>query len=381
MRADGAARGRTMNVEQVRYSEGRWHGVSALDAGWVLCFGSTDVISDAAVIAEVARRYPQAMTMGCSTAGSVEGARIYDDAMSVTAVRFDHTRVRVEAIDLPGPGAAGAAGAELARRLTAPDLVHVFLLSEGIHVNGSALLAGLRSALPAVVTVSGGLAADGTRMARTVVLAGATVGSDRVVAAALYGSHLQARCGSLGGWDPFGPERIITRSIGNVVYELDEQPALALYERYLGTHALGLPRSGLLFPLELRAPDGGPSVTRTLLAVDRAAGSITFAGDMPTGHVARLMRANIDRLVDGATGAARACGSGRGAALGLVVSCAGRRVVMGQRTEEELDALVGELGHIPMTGFYSNGEISPAGLLACSLHNQTMTLTTLAELA
>lgn len=164
-----------------------------------------------------------------------------------------------------------------------------------------------------------------------------------------------------------------------MLYELDEQPALALYERYLGPHAEGLPRSGLLFPLEVRPPDGGPSVTRTLLAVDRAAGSITFAGDMPTGHVARLMRANIDRLVDGATGAARACGAAPASALGLVVSCAGRRIVMGQRTEEELDAVVAELGQLPLTGFYSNGELSTAGGEACSLHNQTMTITTLAE--
>ena len=48
-------------------------------------------------------------------------------------------------------------------------------------------------------------------------------------------------------------------------------------------------------------------------------------------------------------------------------------------TREQLDALVAELGLIPMTGFYSNGEISPTGFAACALHNQTMTLTTLQE--
>ncbi len=266
-----------MNVEQVRYSDGRWHGDSALDAGWVLCFGGPEVMAAPEVRAEVARRYPGGLVMGCSTAGSIEGARIYDDAMVVAAVRFAHTRVRIEAIDLARTTGDDGAGAELARRLASPDLVHVFLLSEGIHVNGTALLAGLQAGLPASVTVSGGLAADGTHMTRTVVLTSDAVGSDRVVAAGLYGPRLRVRCGSLGGWDPFGPERIITRSRGNVLYELDEQPALALYERYLGPHAAGLPRSGLLFPLELRSPDGDASVTRTLLGVDRAAGSITFA--------------------------------------------------------------------------------------------------------
>jgi hypothetical protein len=368
-----------VNVEQVRYSEGRWHGASGLDASWVLCFGGTEVVADPALRAELVRRYPNATLMGCSTAGTVEGARIYDDAAVVTAVRFDHTRVRVEAIGLDGADGSYAAGAELGRRLAAPELVHVFLLSEGIHVNGSALVAGLLSGLPGTVTVSGGLAADGARMSSTVVLTDGGAATDRVVAAGFYGGRVRVRCGSLGGWDPFGPERIITRASGNVVYELDEQPALALYERYLGAHAAGLPASGLLFPLEVRPPDGGGAVTRTLLAVDRAAGSITFAGDMPTGHVARLMRANIDRLVDGATGAARACAEVAGAELALVVSCAGRRIVMGQRTEEELDALATALGGATMTGFYSNGELSPAGCEPCTLHNQTMTITTLWE--
>jgi hypothetical protein len=339
-----------------------------LDAGWVLCFGGPEVMAAPEVRAEVARRYPGGLVMGCSTAGSIEGARIYDDAMVVAAVRFAHTRVRIEAIDLARTTGDDGAGAELARRLASPDLVHVFLLSEGIHVNGTALLAGLQAGLPASVTVSGGLAADGAHMTRTVVLTSDAVGSDRVVAAGLYGPRLRVRCGSLGGWDPFGPERIITRSRGNVLYELDEQPALALYERYLGPHAAGLPRSGLLFPLEV--PAAG---RRTVRDPDAP-------GGRSRGRVDHLRRRHADRprraadarqhrpaWFDGATGAARACAASPTGALGLVVSCAGRRIVMGQRTEEELDAVVAELGQLPLTGFYSNGELSTdrrRGLLA-----------------
>ena len=368
-----------MLVEQVRYRSGHWHGASALDATWVLAFGATDVLRDPAVVAELARRYPRAALQGCSTAGAVEGTRIDDDTLTVTAIRFADTRVRVEAVALDAGGGAHAVGAELARRLAAPDLVHVFVLSEGIDVNGTALIDGLHDVLPPTVTVSGGLAADGARMTHTVVLAGHDAVGGRVSAAGLYGVGLEVRCGSLGGWAPFGPERVITRSAGNVLQELDDQPALELYQRYLGSHADELPQSGLLFPLELRPPDGGAPVTRTLLAIDRNAGSITFAGDMPVGHVVRLMHSNIDRLVDGATAAAQACAAPAHPELAVIVSCAGRRVVMGQRTEEELEALTAVLGAVPMCGFYSNGELSPAGAEPCALHNQTMTVTTLRE--
>lgn len=187
----------------------------------------------------------------------------------------------------------------------------------------------------------------------------------------------------MGGWDPFGPERLVTRSRRNVLYELDGQRALDLYVRYLGEHAAGLPATGLLFPLALRSHEGADSVVRTILSVDEMAGSLTFAGDIPEGMRARLMKANFDRLIDGATGAAR--GSiGRDAAppeLALLISCVGRKLVLKQRIEEEVEAVREIVGpRATLAGFYSYGEISPAASGApCALHDQTMTITILSE--
>ena len=189
---------------------------------------------------------------------------------------------------------------------------------------------------------------------------------------------------SKGGWDRFGPERTVTRSEGNVLFELDGKPALDLYKTYLGERASGLPATALLFPLALRARAGEEkSLVRTILAVDESARSLTFAGDVPQGSLAQLMRANFDRLVDGAEGAALMtrgrCGKGR-STLAVAISCVGRRLVLGERTEEELEA-VGDV--LPegarVLGFYSYGEISPFATGRCDLHNQTMTLTTLQE--
>jgi hypothetical protein len=127
-------------------------------------------------------------------------------------------------------------------------------------------------------------------------------------------------------------------------------------------------------------------VVRTILAVDKAEQSLTFAGDVPAGAYARLMKANFDRLIDGAHGAAEhavAAPGGVAPGLALLISCVGRRLVLHQRVEEEIEAAREVLGvGVTFAGFYSYGEISPFTPQArCELHNQTMTITTLGERA
>jgi hypothetical protein len=196
--------------------------------------------------------------------------------------------------------------------------------------------------------------------------------------------------GSAGGWDEFGPRRRITRATGNVLYELDGEPALDLYERYLGEEeSKGLPGTALLFPLLIRDPDKpGEDVVRTILAIDRTARSMTFAGDVPEGWFAQLMRGNFDRLAAGAAEAARQARSGLGTngdqhGLAVLVSCIGRRLLMGQHVIDEVEAAGIELGsRMSRVGFYSYGEISPHSASGiCQLHNQTMTVTTITEAA
>jgi len=341
-------------------------------------------VEDAAVIEEVARRYSRAAIVGCSTAGEICGNRVFDDTLVATGIRFDRTRVQLASIDLRSVPGSREAGAALAQVLEAPDLAHVLVLSDGLQVNGSELTAGLCARLPRDVSITGGLAADGSRFERTIVVAGREARSGIIAAVGFYGSRLRVGYGSLGGWDPFGPERIVTRSAANILYELDGQPALALYRRYLGDYAKDLPSSGLLFPLLVRVGDEDPGVVRTLLAINEADQSVTFAGDMPQGSLARLMKANFDRLIDGATGAARVNADALGARtaeLAILISCVGRKLVLGQRIEEEVEAVRDVLGPGPvLAGFYSYGEIAPFMPGArCDLHNQTMTITTMTE--
>ncbi len=377
-----------MRVEQSRFTfDADWqpHRPAYQEgAGLVLLFGSIAILKHKECLAEVQRAYPNAILFGCSTAGEIEATRVFDDSLAVTAVEFEDARVKGGEVAITGVEDSFGAGERLAGLLEKDGLVHVLVLSDGLNVNGSELVRGLAENLPPNVAVTGGLAGDGSRFQETLVVWNGAAKTKTVAVVGLYGSRLRVGCGSMGGWDPFGPDRLVTRSKANVLYELDGQSALELYKRYLGEHANGLPATGLLFPLSLRTGEGDARVVRTILSVDEAEQSLTFAGDIPEGAHARLMKANFDRLIDGAVGAATTCREAIGASvpdLALLISCVGRKMVLKQRIEEEVEGVAEVLGSAAaLTGFYSYGEISPFTPGArCELHNQTMTITTFAE--
>jgi hypothetical protein len=373
-----------MRVEQITWCEQDGWQKPATHAGaqLVLAFGHRAALASPGFSQSFASQWPNAARIGCSTAGQIHGTEVFDDGAIATAIEFAHTRVQVATAHVTAAESA-AAGAALARTLSAPDLVHVLIISEGLDINGEALVRGLGETLKAPVSVTGGLSADGEHFRETLVVVNGEARRNTVAAIGLYGTRLKVGCGSLGGWDPFGPERRITRSVGNVLYELDGQSALALYKRYLGDHAADLPASGLLFPLSLRTRQVSAPVVRTILSVSEADQSLTFAGDVPTGGYVRLMKANFDRLIDGAVDAGRVSATALGTPveLALLISCVGRRMVLGQRVEEEVEGVRDIVGAgAAITGFYSYGEISPFKPNArCELHNQTMTVTTLSE--
>lgn len=357
----------------------------ARDAQLVLVFGGSAALRNPDRLADVAAAYPNAELIGCSTSGEICGTHVTDETIVVTAINFEHTAIRTAHLVLGESPDSRGAGQDIAGRLVDDKLVHVLVFSDGLAVNGSELTRGFVDKLPANVQVTGGLAGDGTDFAETLTVSGTRVRPREVVAVGLYGERLRVGCGSLGGWDPFGPERLITRSRGNVLFEFDGRSALELYKQYLGEYADDLPASALLFPLSIRSTVNEPSVVRTVLSIDEADGSMTFAGDLPEGSYARLMKANFERLIDGANDAAltayQTLGS-RAPSLALLISCVGRKMVLRQRVEEEVESVRMVLGDATtLAGFYSYGEIAPcAPGESCELHNQTMTITVLMEI-
>lgn len=350
----------------------------------VLVFGAVPFFASPALAATLAALLPRAILAGCSTAGEIAVDQVNDQTCVVSAIRFDHSAVRSASSAIAGMADSYGAGTRLAQALPHPGLSAVLLFGTGVAINGSALVSGLQQGLPAGVTISGGLAADAGAFRQTWTLGPDGSADDRIVAVGLYGQHVQLGYGSYAGWEPFGPARKVTRSVDNVLYELDGERALDVYKLYLGAYARDLPGSGLLFPFEMLGPRQEKSqVFRTILAVDEESGSLTLAGNIDPDGYLKLMHSTTEKLIDGAETAARGALGTRapGQALAILVSCIGRKLVMGDRVDEEVEAVAAMLGqHTTVTGFYSNGEIGGAGGAAeCRLHNQTMTITLLTE--
>jgi hypothetical protein len=375
-----------MKIEQQTWSESKgWKTETSLgEPQLVLVFGSTLAIADPEHLAGLRKLYPKAQFVGCSTAGEIAGITVSDNSLVATAIEFEHTTVVSHAVQVKDATESFEAGRRLAGMFDTSGLAHLFVLSDGLSVNGSDLVRGLSEILPPHVALTGGLSGDGARFTKTVVLLDQDATANRIVGIGLYGDRIRVGYGSLGGWDTFGPDRLVTRSSGNVLYDLDNGSALELYKRYLGEHAKNLPASGLLFPLAIRSKENSVAVVRTILSVDEKQHSMTFAGDIPQNSIARLMRANLDRLIDGAGGAAKVSHQANGSStpeLAILISCVGRKLVLQQRVEEEVECVRDVLGaQAVLTGFYSYGEISPFEPAAkCELHNQTMTITTFSE--
>ena len=350
----------------------------------VFVFGARPLLQDGKLIRELRQHFEGAAVIGCSTSGEIVGDEVIDNSVIATAVAFDHTHLRAADARIAEAKLSYQVGEELARQLNDASLRHVFVVSDGLNVNGSDLARGLASGVSQGVSITGGLSGDGTHFAETWVIANDADGPQHVAAVGLYGDHLRVGYGSMGGWKPFGPLRTITRAEANVLYELDGHSALDLYKTYLGDHADQLPGSALLFPIVVTEAQGGEGVVRTVLSVSEQDKSMTFAGDIPQGGTAQFMMTNVDDLVDGATDAAKASLVGLGEKrpdLALLVSCVGRKLVMKQRIEEEIEAIRGVFGDdTRIAGFYSYGELCPFSQGGeCRLHNQTMTITALAE--
>jgi len=374
-----------MKTYQNLYVNGQWKDpLHAQDAQLVLLFGDRTLATNSAIHIQIREAFPYAEIIGCTTSGEILDDELFDNSLCLTAITFKHSHIQVEHASVDSLTLLETTTL-LAHRIEHEGLKYLLVLSDGQVVNGTELVEGLANALPKGTLITGGLSGDGTRFSETVVWHNDQAKSGQVVVCGFYGDSLGIGHGSMGGWDPFGPERVITHSEANTLYSLDRKPALALYKAYLGEHAANLPASALLFPLLIKRKGEDESVIRTILNINEDDGSMIFAGDIPEGSTAQLMRANFERLIDGAEGAAESAlqhytqHSGDG--LVLMISCVGRRLVLNQRVEEELEVVKDVFGdHWAYTGFYSYGELSPrTNSGACALHNQTMTITTIFE--
>ncbi len=355
------------------------------DQTLILVFGAASYKHHMEPFYQLSHTFLTSHIIGCSTAGEIYDTSVLDETLSVAIIRFAHTRLRVISAECFSGTASYISGHSIAQMAASPDLRGLFVLSDGITVNGSEMVSGMNAVLPPSVVVTGGLAGDGPRFGETWVIKNGRPQSGFITAVALYGDAIQMRHGSKGGWDTFGPQMKVTSSYGNRLYTLEGESALDLYKQYLGPQAAELPSSALLFPLAIRdTPTSEKIVVRTILSIDENDEAMIFAGDIRKGQYVQFMRANFDHLIAGASEAATLLGDNTEMqgeqTLSVAISCIGRRLVLKERSGDELQATLDVLPDgVRQIGFYSYGEISPYAYGHCDLHNQTMTLTTFSE--
>jgi len=351
-----------------------------LDYQLIIVFGSRELLGNAGWFQSLRKKFLKSDIVSVSTSGNIMGLEVSDNSLVASLLYFGKTKVKTTMTNISSLESSREAGLILGSLLQDAQLQHVMVFSEGIKVNGSELVSGLNEVIQ--VPVTGGLAGDAARFETTLVGLNSLPESGNIVGIGFYGESLKVGYGHFGGWDPFGPERRVTKSDHNILHELDNKSALELYKTYLGDKAKELPGSALLFPLGMRVKPNDPILTRTILAINPDGGMV-FAGDLPQGATVQLMKANFEKLIDASATAAEQTLSvvGSESEFALLISCVGRKLVLGQRIEEEVEAVRDVLGELPIiSGFYSYGEIST--LLetpSCELHNQTMTITVMRE--
>jgi hypothetical protein len=373
-----------MKTEQIQWTVTKdWNTskIQLTNAQLVLVFAGIDIIPNCNYYETLHAAYPKADIVLISTSGEIQGNEMFENSASATAIHFEKTLIRISKKENIAGQDAEQIGKQITSDLLTDDLKHILVFSEGGHMNGDHLISGISQNLPKHIAITGGLAGDSARFAKTKVGFNDTISENMVVAIGFYGDAIDVGYGSNDGWDLFGPLRLVTKSEENVLYDLDDTNALELYKKYLGDRANELPGAALLFPICILKPDG-TKLVRTILSINEENQSMVFAGNVPVGSKVQFMMANFDRVIESASNAATKSRISEieYPDLTLMVSCVGRKLVLQNRTEEEIEAVADTYNQeSTFCGFYSNGEICPSTDGINSLHNQTMTITTFKE--
>lgn len=373
-------------VQLQRQKDKEWQYLSVkqtLQNPLVLIFGNRYLLEDSDVYKEVRALFPDGHLIFGSSSGDIVAGAVNDEHITITAIEFEKTYFEVQTTSiLDANNDSKLAGKTLVDKLTKEGLKHIFVISEGSSVNGSDLTKGMQESAPDVL-ITGGLCGDAARFEKTLASYNEQPKEGEIIVIGFYGETFEASFSIYGGWTPFGPERLITKSEGNVLYEIDDKPALDLYKRYLGDKAAELPGSALIYPLNVKSEENEQSFVRTILNIDEEQNAMILAGDVPEKATVQLMMTNMDNIAVASETAASRAMEGRKTPpeLALLISCIGRKLVLDQRVEEEVEEVMSVIGNdTTIAGMYSYGEIAPFyGEHSCKLHNQTMTITLISE--
>jgi hypothetical protein len=377
-----------MKTRNIQFKENKWHNIESDDNDTIdvlLVFTGINLLENNNILSFLASTFKNAQIISCTTAGEINQTNVEENSIICSAIYFEKTPIETVVDNLSNYKNSFEFGVNLGKKLNKENLTHIFMLSDGNLVNGDDLLTGIKSEIGTIIQLSGGIAGDGDRFQKTYVGLNEDYKEGNVVLMGLYGNNIHVGTGKKAGWDVFGPEKTITKSEENFLHEIDGENALDMYKTYLGKYASELPASALLFPISIKTKDHDFYIVRTILSIDNEKKVMKFAGNVPEGSTIRFMKSNFDRLVLAASEAGIAACENMGNKItpefAIIVSCVGRKLVLANRIEEEVEAAVECFPNTTnVIGFFSYGEISPQKEDHISyLHNQTITITTFSE--
>ena len=352
----------------------------------VLVFGNRFMLQEKNIFNEVRDIFKDGHIVFGSTSGDITSESVSDDSIIITAIEFEKSNFLIKTANVLNSNVqidSFKTGKELIEQLPKENLKYAFVVADGSYTNGSQLTKGMNAATKDRLLITGALCGDATRFETTLSSYNENPKEGKIVAIGFYGETLEVTFASNGGWISFGPERVVTKSTGNILFELDGKPALDLYKTYLGEKSKELPGAALRYPLKVKSSEGNKSIARSILNINEEKKSMILAGDILEGSKVQLIMTNVDNIVNAAEiGAVNALELRKNnPQLAILISSIGRKLVLDQRVEEEVEEVIQVIGEeTRICGFYSYGEIAPFdGEMNCQLHNQAMAITLISE--
>ena len=253
---------------------------------------------------------------------------------------------------------------------------------------GETILRGIEEAVNKNVTIFGGVAGDDLTGNGSLVFTNKKSSANGLVTLIMDGDRINIQGIAAGGWKPIGTTRRITKSEGNIIYTIENEPALQMYQKYLdetienirSRNNTWLLKNFAYFPILLEPKDEEPLV-RTGTWTDTDKKSVHFAGPVPEGTLFRFCQPPdfdvIDSVIDEANRVLKEGEIPEADAL-ILFSCVSRRVIFGPLVNQEIKGLK-DLWNAPLAGFFCYGEIGRVDNGKNELHNTTCCLVALKE--
>ena len=329
----------------------------------IFTFGNLKELQDEQNQSLLKSTFPNADIVYCTSVGQIVMNEISNEVLSVTAIEFSSTQTKSLCLNISDYATKEEARIAIANQIKTEELSHILLFVDGMNVNPTEVLSCINEITQNKICITGGLASDEARFEDASIGLNEKPKPGKIIAIGFYGDKIHIHHSTCGGWEVFGMPKTVTKQEQNILFEIDDQPALDLYKEYLGKYVEGLPQSALFFPLAILNMDNENILTRTILSVDHANKSLIFAGDMPQGSKIQFMKSTLNKLIEASENAdmiVKTKNTSQVIDYVLAISCVGRKLVLKHRIDEEVEKLYNIFGeNTKLSGFYSHGEVAP----------------------